>query len=266
VTTTPPAPSPDTPSAERPAPTGPPPFGDPARLERALAHDHGLPPGHARAQIGAVDQARRVIDGLRVSTAPPAVHDRVAALLAEAADLLAPHRHPGPYVQAGLVLDGAVPTLRSDHDPHAMFPYSPICGWLNPLAVPATWRREGDGGVGTVRMPAAGNGPQGMVHGGIIAAIFDELLGTVAAMHGLAGFTGTLTVRYRNPTPIEAELDLAADVDRVEGRKTFVRGTIHHDGVLCAEAEAIFVRTADAPLPAAAERFARGTRSAEPDA
>jgi acyl-coenzyme A thioesterase PaaI-like protein len=215
-------------------------------------HDHGLPPDRARAQLGAVEQTRRVIDGLRVSTAPPAVHDRVAGLLAEAADLLAAHRHAGPYVQAGLVLDGAVPTLRSDRDPHAMFPYSPIVGWLNPLAVPATWWREGDGAVGTVRMPVACNGPHDMGHGGIIAELFDELLGTVAAMHGVAGYTGTLTVRYRHPTPIEADLDLAAHVDRVEGRKAFVVGTIHHAGTLCAEAEAIFVRAVDAPAPAAA--------------
>jgi acyl-coenzyme A thioesterase PaaI-like protein len=244
VTTTPSAPRPG-----GPAPAGLPPFGDPARLERALTHDQGLPPDRARAQIGAVEQARRVVDGLRVSTAPPDVHDRVAGLLAEAADLLADHRHGGPYVQAGLVLDGAVPTLRSDRDPHAMFPYSPVVGWLNPLAPPASWWREGDGAVGTVRMPVACNGPQGMVHGGIIAELFDELLGTVAAMHGVAGYTGTLTVRYRSPTPIEADLDLAAHVDRVEGRKAFVVGTLHHEGRLCAEAEAVFVRAVDAPAP-----------------
>jgi acyl-coenzyme A thioesterase PaaI-like protein len=128
-----------------------------------------------------------------------------------------------------------------------MFPYSPVCGWLNPLAVPATWSLDGDGVRGTVRMPAAYNGPPGFVHGGIIAEVFDEVLGTLAVMRGVGGFTGTLTVRYRSPTPIEAELELAGRVDRVEGRKAFVVGTLHHDGRLCAEAEGIFIRVADGP-------------------
>jgi acyl-coenzyme A thioesterase PaaI-like protein len=228
-------------------PPGPPAFGDPARIEAALAHDQGLPPDRAWAQVGAVEQARRVVDGLRTSTAPPAVHDRVAALLGEAADLLAEHRHPGPYVQAGLVLDGVLRAPLSTDDPHTMFPYSPIVGWLNPLAVPATWERDGDGVRGTVRMPAAYNGPMGFVHGGIIAAVFDEVLGTLAVMHGIGGYTGTLMVKYRSPTPILVDLDLTARVDRVDGRKSFLAGALSHEGRLCAEAEGIFIRAADEP-------------------
>jgi acyl-CoA thioesterase FadM len=53
--------------------------------------------------------------------------------------------------------------------------------------------------------------------------------------------TGTLTVRYRSPTPLHLELGLRGWVERVEGRKIFTRGTLHADGRLCAEAEAVFI-------------------------
>lgn len=53
--------------------------------------------------------------------------------------------------------------------------------------------------------------------------------------------TGTLTVRYRRPTPLGRPLTFAAYLDRVEGRKIFVRGTLHDADVLCAEAEGIFI-------------------------
>jgi len=145
------------------------------------------------------------------------------------------------------VIDGAMRRPQADDDPHTMFPYSPVCGWLNPLAVPATWARDGDGVRGTVRMPVAYNGPPGFVHGGIIAEVFDEVLGTLAVMHGIGGFTGTLTVRYRSPTPILVDLDLTARVDRTEGRKAFIVGELRHEGRLCAEAEGIFIRMADSP-------------------
>jgi acyl-CoA thioesterase FadM len=53
--------------------------------------------------------------------------------------------------------------------------------------------------------------------------------------------TGTLTVRYRKPTPLHTELRLAARVDRVEGRKIFASGGIHAGDLLTAEAEGIFI-------------------------
>lgn len=54
--------------------------------------------------------------------------------------------------------------------------------------------------------------------------------------------TGTLTVKYRKPTPLYRELHFRCRVDRVEGRKIFTTGTLHEGDTLCAEAEAVFIR------------------------
>jgi acyl-coenzyme A thioesterase PaaI-like protein len=81
----------------------------------------------------------------------------------------------------------------------------------------------------------------------VLALVFDQLLGSTAEFQGVPGMTGTLTVRYRRGTPLGV-IRGEARVDRVEGVKTFVTGTISVDGQLTAESEGIFI------LP----RWARG--------
>ncbi len=53
--------------------------------------------------------------------------------------------------------------------------------------------------------------------------------------------TGTLTIRYRRPTPLLAPLELAARHTGKEGRKVFAWGGIYYQGELTAEADGIFI-------------------------
>ena len=53
--------------------------------------------------------------------------------------------------------------------------------------------------------------------------------------------TGTLTVRYRRPTPLLAPLELAARHTGREGRKVYAWGGIYHQGELTAEADGVFI-------------------------
>jgi acyl-coenzyme A thioesterase PaaI-like protein len=123
----------------------------------------------------------------------------------------------------------------------AMLDRSPIVGRGNPVAPPLTFTTEGDQVVGRGKFGLQYEGPPGSVHGGYVAAALDELLGMAQSLSGKAGMTGTLTVRYRKPTPRHVELAMAARVERVEGRKIFVSGEIRAGEMLCAEAEGIFV-------------------------
>jgi acyl-coenzyme A thioesterase PaaI-like protein len=79
------------------------------------------------------------------------------------------------------------------------------------------------------------------VHGGYVAAAFDEVLGATQSLGGRPGMTAKLVVNYRSPTPLLTELSFEGRVDRVEGRKTFTVGTLHAGDRLCAEAEGLFV-------------------------
>ena len=84
------------------------------------------------------------------------------------------------------------------------------------------------------------------MHGGFVAAAFDEVLGFVQSLSGRPGMTGTLIVRYRKPTPLHTPLRFTAEYLRSEGRKLYTEARVHAGDVLCAEAEGIFVSIARA--------------------
>jgi hypothetical protein len=131
-------------------------------------------------------------------------------------------------------------------EPKDFFPTSPMIGRSNPIAPPVeVWAAEGEDGQpeirGRVTFSYPYEGPPTCVHGGVIAELFDELLGSANIIANRAAMTGTLTVRYRKPTPLLAPLDLVARFTGSEGRKVFAWSGIYHDGELTAEAEGIFI-------------------------
>lgn len=121
------------------------------------------------------------------------------------------------------------------------FDYSPLIGRSNPMAPPIEMGAEGDRVFGRVVFGSAYEGPPGCLHGGYVAAAFDEVLGYAQSLSGNPGMTGTLRVAYRSPTPLHQELRFEAWVERVEGRKIFTRSTLHAGERLCAEAEGLFI-------------------------
>jgi len=85
-------------------------------------------------------------------------------------------------------------------------------------------------------------GMNGAMHGGIVSAIFDALLGRMASgTQGRVCRTAYLTTNYRAITPLNERLDLVAKIESVERRKRFVSGQLWHGDTLCAEADALFV-------------------------
>ena len=134
-----------------------------------------------------------------------------------------------------------------DLDPEEFFPYSPLVGRLNPISPPVRmWRATGEseGEVhGEARFRSAYNGPPGSVHGGVIAATFDELLGATAVVNGLGAFTGTLSVVYKSLTPLHEKVNMRAWVAGTERRKVFIDGELRHGDTLCAIASGIFIRS-----------------------
>ena len=143
--------------------------------------------------------------------------------------------------------------------PQDFFPNSPITGLLNPVSPPVrVWMIEGpEGGYNEIRGEANFDypfeGPPSCVHGGVIAETFDEVLGAANMVANNAGMTGTLTVRYRKPTPLRTDLRIEARCLGREGRKVRTWGGIFHGDVLTAEAEGIFIIVAPAGFVAIAE-------------
>lgn len=188
------------------------------------------------------DATRRLMAALRVADAPSDDLAQAAALVERAARLLEPHVVEATIMQGGLrpVLQEMLPEPAVD--PSSFFPYSPVVGELNPIAPPIRMHFDGERMHGTTILGASYAGPPDSVHGGIIALVFDELLGSTNVCLGMGAFTGTLSVRYERTTPVGRELTLEGWLDRVEGRKVFTKGTISDAGGVTARAEGIFIR------------------------
>ena len=117
----------------------------------------------------------------------------------------------------------------------------PFTGVSNPIASPLHLERVGDTTTGWAVYGHAYEGDIGAMHGGAVAAAFDDLLGCAQLVAPVAGRTGTLTVRYRAVSPIGRRIDYTGGLDHVDGRKLFCRGTARCGDTVVAEAEAIFV-------------------------
>ena len=187
-----------------------------------------------RAEIRRVASAlRAVIERFVATTAPIDVFHGVADELEAVAVRL------GEYPQGHLFLGFAEAANAGPAE--AMLDNSPLMGLSNPLAPPMDIAIVDDQVAGTVTCGSAYEGPPGHVHGGFIAAMFDDLLGLAQGLSGHHGMTGRLTIHYRSPTPLHTELTLRGWLERADGRKIVCRGTMHAGDVLCAEAEGLFI-------------------------
>ena len=126
---------------------------------------------------------------------------------------------------------------------------SPVTGASNPAAYPLRLR-FGDTTVAHAVYTEQHEGPAGGVHGGVMAASFDEVLGIAQMAAGAAGYTGTLEVRYLAVTPLHTVVTIEAGVESREGRKLRMWARSTADGTVTAEATGVFVVRDSFDLPA----------------
>ena len=178
------------------------------------------------------DEARRVIEHVALLDLAHADANALTALgdeLAAFADRL----ETQPTLPNGLAL--------ADGEDMFLHERSGFSGRSNALSPPVDIDVTPEGATATAVWTAAYEGPPGYLHGGYVAATFDDLLGLAQMACGQAGYTGTLTVKFRRPTPLFRRIDYRAWVERVSGRKIVCKGTAHDGEILLAESECLFV-------------------------
>lgn len=190
-----------------------------------------------QARSNFADEVRAVMCELLSTSASiddvRAAHQHVANAVA----LLGQREHEGNFVGTS---EAALATVGSFLD------RSPLTGAINPVAVPMRISTSSDEmgetiAIGRVSFGAAYEGPPGCVHGGFIAAAFDEVLGVAQSLSGNPGMTVNLAIDYRSPTPLYQPLVFRGRIKQVDGRKISTIGTLHHGDTLCAEASALFI-------------------------
>ena len=84
-------------------------------------------------------------------------------------------------------------------------------------------------------------GPPMHAHGGAMAAVLDEALGTACWVAGIAVVAGTLTTRYRKMLPLCRVVLVEARIEGRGGRSVRVVGRLYDANGTYTEAEAVYV-------------------------
>lgn len=128
--------------------------------------------------------------------------------------------------------DGTVPA----HQPHCLG-----CGPDNPAGMGLRMRIDGDRVLGCVRFDRRQQGAPGFAHGGAVATVLDDALGTVLIVVGRPAVTASLNVEFRAPAFLDRELQVEAWCERIDERKLHLAGRLRDGAELVAEARALFV-------------------------
>lgn len=224
----------------------------------------GERPGLPAVEVGAAAEVRRLAAALLDRTVDPELSARVASEVAALADSIeaCPPRtkveafatYPGHQRIEHFVETGRWPDPPPDGGEVTFDALSFVGGPLNPLSSGARFFRSGDEAVAEVCFTATYEGPPARAHGGMIAAVFDEVMGTVFRVRGMASsFTGTLSVRYVAPAPLGELLRFRAALAATEGRKHTITASASGPDGLFATAEGLFIEMTAAQFAAAVE-------------
>lgn len=132
-------------------------------------------------------------------------------------------------------------------DPVPSYGDRPFSGDCSPWSVEPDVRRHGEGVRATVTFGSSHEGAPQRCHGGIVAGLFDDILGSVLGVIGEGAFTGELAIRYVAPVPLHRELVCLCRLDRRDGRKLYLSGELLDEDAVVARATATFIRPKDAP-------------------
>ncbi|MGD9143674.1 MAG: PaaI family thioesterase [Dehalococcoidia bacterium] len=126
-------------------------------------------------------------------------------------------------------------TLNSDLDEGLCFG----CGVNNPIGLKLKFNRDGDWLKTEYTPRKIHQGWPGLLHGGILGALLDEVMSNVAYATGETCLTASINIRLRQPVPVEVPLVISARITRHRKKIIDTEGRIClKDGTVVAESTA----------------------------
>ena len=132
-----------------------------------------------------------------------------------------------------------------------------VCGMQNPIGLKVFFYQEEEGRVvAHFTGKEEHQGYPGVIHGGIVTALLDEVIGRVAIAQDLWAVTAKLEVRFRHPVPLGQPLTLIGEMTRLRSRTLEGRGEIRlEDGTVAVEAESVCIRLPQEEIERAEEEL-----------
>ena len=192
--------------------------------------------GEARAEAGrAIRDIGHAIVGHH---APLPLVERVATTLdALTAELLT----GGPRDRAQVRREGDWGSTVADGETMTSYDERPVSGRSSPWGLDVHVWRDGNDAVADLTLRAAHEGAPGRSHGGLVAALFDDIYGFVLSFLHQPAFTGELTVRYEAGVPIGVPLQCRVRMVDRERRKLFMTGELLDGERVVARSKATFI-------------------------
>ncbi len=121
--------------------------------------------------------------------------------------------------------------------------YCFVCGKHNPLGLKASLEVDTDAHSASCQLviPAEYQGWEGMVHGGVIAALLDEVCAYAGMTIAQQIVTGELKTRYHKPVPVERLVRVSAKAGEPLRRTVTVEAQLSLEGQVLASAQAKMV-------------------------
>ncbi len=106
------------------------------------------------------------------------------------------------------------------------------------------YQRESDGAlVGKAWFGPGTEGPPGHAHGGSMAALLDQIMGSACFVLGHIVLAAKIDVSFRNKMPLGTVATLEAWVERIDGRKLTPRAhLLGPGGIVYAESSGLFIK------------------------
>ena len=119
------------------------------------------------------------------------------------------------------------------------------CGTANPIGLRLDDFRLDDGDLLASFSPRREyRGFEGILHGGIVAALLDETLAWTAMMlEETYVVTASLEIKFRKPAPVDSPYRLRGSVVERRGRRIQLAGQASTNGTVVAEATGLFLAT-----------------------
>jgi uncharacterized protein (TIGR00369 family) len=113
-----------------------------------------------------------------------------------------------------------------------------VCGDKNPIGLAVKFYEKEGGAAAEFAPKKALEGYQGLLHGGILSTLLDEVMIKAVLAKGVFCVTAELAIRYKKPVAVSDKLSLFGHIQKENGRVYITKGWAKNQkGEVVAEAE-----------------------------
>jgi len=115
-----------------------------------------------------------------------------------------------------------------------------ICGEKNPIGLKLQFTCQNDIASAKLALPSHFEGYDGIIHGGIVAALLDEAMAKAILFQELKGVTININIDYKNALPPETEFVVEGKITAIDRRVIITEAKLFSENKVYAAATGKF--------------------------